>query len=100
MNTPDPDWKALCVALVKSDEECMRVASDPDAYRVAFEVREDARSAMHAAVKEHGDDSHNDRSELISVLDEIVNYRGGADNALSDPYVMERACDLLSKVRP
>lgn len=41
-----------------------------------------------------------DRSELLSVLDEIVHYRGGADNALSDLYVMERACALLSKVTP
>lgn len=55
MSTKEPDWKALCVVLVKADEECMRVASDPDAYRVAFEVREDARSAMRAAVKAHGD---------------------------------------------
>lgn len=55
MTAQDPDWKALCVALVNADEECMRVASDPDAYRVAFEVREDARSAMRAAVKAHGD---------------------------------------------
>ena len=64
MTTQDPDWKALCVVLVKADEECMRVASDPDrwprlrrlsAYRVAFDVREDARSAMRAAVKAHGD---------------------------------------------
>ena len=37
--------------------------------------------------------------ELYEALDEILNYTGGADNALEDEYVMERAFAALSAAR-
>ena len=59
MSTKEPDWKALCVAYVKADAECMRLAMDAKAtiadYSMAFRKREDIRDAMRAAVKAHGD---------------------------------------------
>jgi hypothetical protein len=37
--------------------------------------------------------------ELYAAIDEIVNYSGGADRAIDDPYVMERAHLALAKAR-
>jgi hypothetical protein len=37
--------------------------------------------------------------ELYEVLDEILDYSGGADHATDDPYVMERAHLALAKAR-
>lgn len=37
--------------------------------------------------------------DLVSALEEIVDYRGGADNALEDPYVMDRACAAIAKAK-
>lgn len=59
MSTQDPDWKALCVAYVKADAECIRLAMDVKAsnndYGAAADERDAARSAMRSAVKAHGD---------------------------------------------
>ncbi len=59
MTTQEPDWKALCVAYVKADLECVRIAIDPSTtdedYHAPSDRRDIARSAMRAAVKEHGD---------------------------------------------
>ena len=56
MTTQDPDWKALCVAYVKADEECVQLALAPiDEYRVADKLRDAAIAAIYAAVKAHGD---------------------------------------------
>ena len=59
MSTKEPDWKALCVAYVKADAECIRLAMDMKAsnndYGAAADKRDEARSAMRAAVKAHGD---------------------------------------------
>jgi len=35
--------------------------------------------------------------DMFAVLDEILNYSGGAESALHDPYVMERAAAALAK---
>lgn len=37
--------------------------------------------------------------EIADALDEILNYSGGADSALDDPYVMERAQAALAKAK-
>ena len=37
---------------------------------------------------------------VCDALEEILNYDGGADNALEDEYVMERAHDILARARP
>lgn len=37
------------------------------------------------------------RKELLAVLDEILNYKGGADNAIADDYVMVRAHSVYAK---
>jgi len=37
--------------------------------------------------------------ELLSALEEILNYVGGADSALDDEYVMERANAAIAKAR-
>ena len=37
--------------------------------------------------------------ELYEALDEIINYFGGADHALDDPYVMKRVRVSLAKAR-
>jgi hypothetical protein len=37
--------------------------------------------------------------DLYEVLDEILTYSGGANNALGDEYVMERAHAALAKAR-
>ena len=41
----------------------------------------------------------NNHEDLVDALDEILNYSGGANNALEDEYVMERAAAALSKAR-
>lgn len=33
--------------------------------------------------------------ELEACLDEVLNYSGGADHALDDPYVVDRARQLI-----
>lgn len=37
--------------------------------------------------------------ELLEALEEILDYRGGATNALLDPYVMERAQAAIAKAK-
>lgn len=37
--------------------------------------------------------------DLYEALDEIISYSGGADSALDDEYVMERAHAALAKAR-
>jgi hypothetical protein len=37
--------------------------------------------------------------DLYEALDELLNYSGGADHGLDDPYVVERANAALSKAR-
>jgi hypothetical protein len=37
--------------------------------------------------------------ELYEALDELLNYSGGAEHALDDPYVVERAEAALAKAR-
>lgn len=35
--------------------------------------------------------------DMLACLQEIVAYRGGAESALDDPYVMERVNDAIAK---
>lgn len=35
--------------------------------------------------------------DLLAALSEIINYAGGADSAIDDPYVMDRAVAALNK---
>ncbi|GBQ64869.1 hypothetical protein AA103196_0993 [Ameyamaea chiangmaiensis NBRC 103196] len=37
--------------------------------------------------------------DLAEALDEIMNYQGGADSALDDPYIVERARAALAKAK-
>jgi len=37
--------------------------------------------------------------ELLAVLEEIIDYRGGADNALADDYVVGRARDAIARAQ-
>ena len=37
--------------------------------------------------------------DLLSSLEELLDYSGGADNALEDRYVMERAMAAIAKAR-
>jgi len=37
--------------------------------------------------------------ELMEALEDVLNYDGGADSALEDEYVMERAQESLAKAR-
>lgn len=37
--------------------------------------------------------------DLLAVLQEIVDYSGGADHALDDPYVMERVRAAIAKAK-
>ncbi len=39
------------------------------------------------------------RAELLASLGEIIDYSGGADTALSDQYVVERARAAVAKAR-
>ena len=41
----------------------------------------------------------NSHDDLLSALEEIVDYRGGAANALEDEYVMERVNAAVAKAR-
>ena len=41
----------------------------------------------------------NSHDALLASLEEILNYRGGADNALDDEYVMQRACEAVRAAR-
>ena len=40
-----------------------------------------------------------DMAELYGALDELLNYSGGADDALDDEYAVERAQAALAKAR-
>lgn len=50
------------------------------------EEEQEANARLHAASK-----------DLLAALQEILNYDGGADNALEDEYVMERADAAIAR---
>jgi len=56
------------------------------------------RDARHAAA-EIANEADEQIQELAESLEDVLNYDGGADSALEDEYVMERAQEALAKAR-
>lgn len=68
------------------------------------EWKEQAATKDAARAKADADSAERDRragcfDDLLAALDEIVDYTGGAENALADGYVMERAYAAIAKAK-
>lgn len=79
------------------DSTSRHVCQDNEARSLIAKVSKWEGSANYTAAGTANASLISAAPDLLDALSEILTYRGGADNALEDSYVMERAHAALAK---